>query len=69
MVTHNPALMSAIRRIFTDEEKLEILHQANHIGITEVLRKHTFLIACLQDGNKSLWKRYATRWFTYNEQK
>jgi len=40
MVIHNPALMSAIRRSFTDEEKLEILHQANQIGITEVLRRH-----------------------------
>ncbi len=32
--------MSATRRIFTDEEKLEILHQASQSGITEVLRKH-----------------------------
>src|SRR3954469_13706684 len=40
MVTHNPALMSAIRRNFTDEEKLDILHQANQSGITEILRKY-----------------------------
>jgi len=32
--------MSATRRKFTDEEKLEILHQASQSGITEVLRKH-----------------------------
>jgi putative transposase len=40
MVIHNPALMSAIRRKFTDEEKLDILHQAQLSGITEILRKH-----------------------------
>jgi putative transposase len=33
-------LMSASRRKFTDEEKLEILRQASQSGITEVLRKH-----------------------------
>jgi len=33
-------LMSASRRKFTEEEKLEILHQASQLGITEVLRKH-----------------------------
>ena len=40
MVIYKPALMSATRRKFTDEEKLEILHQASQSGITEVLRKH-----------------------------
>ena len=40
MVIYKPALMSATRRKFTDEEKLEILHQASQSGITEALRKH-----------------------------
>src|SRR5438309_4224805 len=40
MVINKPVLMSATRRIFTDEEKLEILHQASQSGITEALRKH-----------------------------
>jgi putative transposase len=33
--------MSAIRRKFTDEEKLDILHEASESGITEALRKHS----------------------------
>jgi putative transposase len=40
MVIYKPALMSATRRKFTEEEKLDILHQASHSGITEVLRKY-----------------------------
>ena len=32
--------MSAIRRKFTDDEKLDILQEARQSGITEVLRKH-----------------------------
>ena len=40
MVTYKPSLMSAIRRKFTDEEKLDILHEASESGISEALRKH-----------------------------
>ncbi len=32
--------MSTIRRKFTDEEKLEILQEAQQAGIIKVLRKH-----------------------------
>jgi len=32
--------MATQRRRFTDEEKIEILQQANLLGITNVLRKH-----------------------------
>ncbi|HVY73953.1 MAG TPA: transposase [Puia sp.] len=32
--------MPAQRRRFTDEEKLEILNQASHHGISKVLRQH-----------------------------
>lgn len=32
--------MATQRRRFTDEEKKEILHQANLLGITNVLRMH-----------------------------
>jgi putative transposase len=38
LVIHNN--MATPRRRFTDEEKIEILHQANLSGITNVLRKN-----------------------------
>lgn len=32
--------MTSMRRKFTDEQKLEILQQANKMGVTAVLRNH-----------------------------
>jgi putative transposase len=55
MVTYNPAVLSAIRRTFTEEEKLEILQQARQAGIIKILRKHNLSYSVF-----SRWKQQFT---------